>query len=48
MNSKQEDFKEKHTRRRRFVEQCNWRSVGYARWIAMAVIHSKKKIRPPV
>jgi len=26
----------------------NWRSVGYARWIAMAVIHSKKKIRPSV
>jgi len=37
---------EKHSRR--FVEPFNRRSVGYARWIAMAVIHSKKKIRRAV
>jgi len=41
-----EAFKKK--KRRRFVDPYNWRCVGYARWRAMAVIHSKKKIRRAV
>jgi len=36
------------TQRRGFIEPCNRRSVGYARWIALAVIHSKNEIRRAV
>jgi len=47
MNSKQEDLK-RSIQEEDSSSRFNGCGVGYARWIAMAVIHSKKKIRPPV